>query len=106
MIINFGIALSDENYDQVKSESADTSESVAINGVKEITASDRPVEDHGDPAATETTATQVGLAETDDKGTYRPEDAPTAAETISGRPHSQTFLDKMQGLAFQAADPG
>ena len=79
---------------------------MAINGIKEITASDRPVEDHGDPASTEATATQVGLAETGDKGTYGVEDAPIAAEPTTGRRHAQTFLDKMQGLAFQTADPG
>ena len=106
MIINFGTALSDEHYDQVKSESTDTSESVAINGVKKITAPGRPVEEHGDPASTEASATQVGVAETGDKETYGPEDAPIATEPTTGRRHAQTFLDKMQGLVFQAADSG
>ena len=84
-------------------------ESTAINGVKEITNSataeslDSPVESGTSTNSTEESATPpVALAARDNNiGSYGPEDAPSDESLIS-RPHAQTFLDKMQNLAFDS----
>ena len=83
--------------------------STAINGVKEITnsatteSSDSPVESGTSTKSTEESAAPpVALpAKSDDIGSYGPEDAPSDESLIS-RPHAQTFLDKMQNLAFDS----
>ena len=86
-------------------------ESTAISGVKEITnsaaasSSDSPVESGTSAKSTEEgSATQPVAAEVDDISSYGPEDAPSIItdESLISRPHAQTFLDKMQSLAFNS----
>ena len=87
----------------VSSDSTRVEESMTTNGVKEITdlTADGPVE-NGVLTSTEASVTQVEqVAENSDIGSYGPEDAP-AAESLISRPHAQTFLDKMQNLAFDS----
>ena len=74
--------------------------SAAISGVKEITASDRPAEDHhgyADQMSSEAIATPQTdlLAGTGDKGIDGHEDAPIAAKLTTGRHHAQTIFDKI-----------
>lgn len=85
--------------------SADSIESVTVSGVKEITrssASDGSVEECDETVSTQTKP----VAENGDIESYGPEDAPSANDPVTGRPHAQTFLDKMQSLAFHDTDPG
>ena len=86
-------------------------ESTTINGVKEITnsavaaSSDSPVESGTSAKSTEVgTATPPVVAEDNDISSYGPEDAPSIItdESLISRPHAQTFLDKMQNLAFDS----
>ena len=87
-------------------------ESTAINGVKEITnsaaaeSSDGLVQSGTSTKSTEEAATPpVALAaRNDDVGSFGPEDAPSIItdESLISRPHAQTFLDKMQNLAFDS----
>ena len=89
-------------------------ESTAINGVKEITdsatteSSDSSVESGTSTKSTcteESATPPVALAaRSDDIGSYGPEDAPSIItdESLISRPHAQTFLDKMQNLAFDS----
>lgn len=87
--------------------SADSTKSVIANDVKEVTGSsvsDRSVEECGELASTHDQVKQV--AENGDMGLYGPEDAPSVIEPVTGRSHAQTFLDKMQSLAFHDTDPG
>ena len=101
IVIIFGIALSDEACDEV--ESTDTmkvAKSAAISGVKEITASGSPAEDHGyaDQMSSEAIATPQTdlLAGTGDKGIDGHEDAPiAAAKSTTGRHHAQTIFNKI-----------
>jgi hypothetical protein len=102
----------------VSSDSTRVAESNAINGVSEITnnlatmSSDRPVK--SGTWAESTTDLQCHVqssaiqgdkqVEDDVIGSYGPEDAPSIIthESLISRPHTQTFLDKMQSLAFDA----
>ena len=73
--------------------------SAAISGVKEITASERPAEDHSyaDQMSSEAIATPQTdlLAGTGDKRIDGHEDAPIAAKPTTGRHHAQTIFDKI-----------
>ena len=75
--------------------------SAAISNVKEITASDRPAEDHhgyADQMSSEAIATPQTdlLAGTGDKGIDGHEDAPiAAAKPTTGRHHVQTIFSKI-----------
>ena len=76
--------------------------SAAISSVKEITASDRPAEDHhgyADQMSSEAIATPHQtdlLAGTGDKGIDGHEDAPiAAAKPTAGRHHVQTIFSKI-----------
>ena len=82
------------------SDSTSVEESMTINDVKEIT--DSTAVENGVSTSTEASVIQVTqVAENGDIELYGPEDAPAAGSLIS-RPHAQTFLDKMQNLAFDS----
>ena len=89
-------------------DSTRVTESTAINGVKEVNAdlvvsdsTSGPVESCISAESTKASVSQYEpVADNGDSGPYYgSEDAPSAAESAI-RPRAQTFLDKMQNLAF------
>ena len=91
-------------------DSTRVTESTAINGVKEVNAdsvvsdsTSGPVESCISAESTKASVSQYEpVADNGDSEPYYygPEDAPSAAESAIRKPHAQTFLDKMQSLAF------